>query len=68
MAGRPALQATAWAAGVAGALGSAVNDSGLLVAAAVAAVAWPALVVAATSPGPPEFGAEAVGVRAETAS
>jgi len=42
---RPALQATAWALLVAGVLGSALNDSGLLVGAAVMAVAWPALLV-----------------------
>ena len=42
---RPALRATAWALLVAGVLGSALNDSGLLVGAAVMAVAWPALLV-----------------------
>ena len=40
---RPARAATAWALVVAAVLGSAVNDSGLLVGAAVTAVGWPAL-------------------------
>jgi hypothetical protein len=46
---RPALGAAAWALGVAGVLGSVLNDSGLLVGAAVMAVAWPALMVVAPS-------------------
>jgi hypothetical protein len=41
--GRPARSAIAWALGVAAVLGSAFNDSGLLVGAAVVAVGWPAL-------------------------
>ena len=41
--GRPARAATAWALAAAAVVGSAVNDSGLLVGAAVVAVAWPAL-------------------------
>lgn len=50
LAGRPALVATAWALAVAAAVGSAVNDSGLIVGAAVSAVGWPALLaLAATS-------------------
>jgi hypothetical protein len=52
LSGRPALAAAAWALGVAGVVGSAANDSGLLVAAAVTAVAWPALVAVASAPGP----------------
>ena len=39
---RPALRAAAWALLLTGLLGSAVNDSGLAVAGAVMAVAWPA--------------------------
>jgi len=42
LAARPALRAAAWALLVAGLLGSAVNDSGLAVAGAVMAIAWPA--------------------------
>ncbi|MGI8777964.1 MAG: hypothetical protein ACR2LJ_11440 [Acidimicrobiales bacterium] len=50
---RPALAAMTWALVVAGVIGSVVNDSGLLVGAAVTAVAWPALVaVAGTDLGP----------------
>ena len=41
--GLPARAAIVWALGVAAVLGSALNDSGLLVGAAVVAVGWPAL-------------------------
>jgi hypothetical protein len=41
----PAWRAAAWALLVAAVIGSAVNDSGLLVGAAVTAVGWPALLV-----------------------
>ncbi len=48
---RPTLRAAAWALAVGAMVGSAVNDSGLVVGAAVMAVAWPALVVlGSTSP------------------
>jgi hypothetical protein len=40
--GRPALRAGAWALLAVAVLGSAVNDSGLQVAAAAAAIGWPA--------------------------
>lgn len=49
--GRTALRATAWALAVAGVLGSVVNDSGVLVGAAVMAMAWPAFL--ALGGGPP---------------
>jgi hypothetical protein len=65
--GRPARAATAWALAAAAVIGSAVNDSGLLVGAAVVAVGWPALLaldavdaaaadhcVGAAPAGPPE--------------
>lgn len=52
LAGRSALQATGWAMVVAGVLGSALNDSGLMVGAAVMAVAWPAFMALASPPGP----------------
>jgi hypothetical protein len=50
MADHPALSAAAWALLVAGVLGSAVNDSGLAVAGAVMAIAWPAFFL--LGPGP----------------
>jgi len=40
-----ALRAAAWSVVVAAVVGSLLNDSGIVVAAAVAAVAWPALLV-----------------------
>lgn len=43
LAAQPGLAAMAWALAVAAVVGSAVNDSGLMVAAAVSAVGWPAL-------------------------
>ena len=46
----PALEAVAWALAVAAVIGSVVNDSGLVVAAAVAAVGWPALLGATAPP------------------
>jgi hypothetical protein len=54
---RPALRFASWAVLVAAVLGSVLNDSGVNVAAAVLAVAWPAGVVVASagreaSPGP----------------
>ncbi|HEX2193019.1 MAG TPA: hypothetical protein VHH09_07470, partial [Acidimicrobiales bacterium] len=52
---RPAWAATAWALAVAAVIGSAVNDSGLLVGAAVTAVGWPAL-LAVDSAEPAETG------------
>jgi hypothetical protein len=60
---RPALQATAWALGVAGVLGSVLNDSGLLVGAAVMAMAWPALMVLAPSPDGDPVAAEPAAAR-----
>ena len=60
---RPALRATAWALAVAGVLGSALNDSGLLVGAAVMAIAWPALVALAPPPGGDPTTAEPVAGR-----
>ncbi|MEA2703131.1 MAG: hypothetical protein QOD63_1076, partial [Actinomycetota bacterium] len=42
----PALRATGWALLAAAVAGSVLNDSGVIVGAAVVAVAWPALVVA----------------------
>jgi hypothetical protein len=55
---RPALRFGAYAVLVAAVLGSLLNDSGVNVAAAVLAVAWPAAVAvgASPSPGPPERG------------
>lgn len=47
LAGRPGLVAMASGLVVAGVLGSVVNDSGLIVGAAVTAVAWPALLAVA---------------------
>ncbi|MDQ6799031.1 MAG: hypothetical protein M3011_13620, partial [Actinomycetota bacterium] len=44
LATNPGLAAMTWALIVAGVVGSMVNDSGLIVGAAVTAVAWPALV------------------------
>jgi len=52
LADRPALRAAAWALLVAGVLGSAVNDSGLAVAGAVMAIAWPAFFLLAPHPVP----------------
>jgi hypothetical protein len=52
LAGRPALGAAAWALLVAGLVGSAVNDSGLAVAGAVMAIAWPAFFLLAPGPEP----------------
>ena len=52
LADRPALQAAAWALLVAGVLGSAVNDSGLAVAGAVMAIAWPAFFLLASGSEP----------------
>jgi hypothetical protein len=60
LAGRPALRAAAWALLVAGVLGSAVNDSGLAVAGAVMAIAWPAFFLLAPEPAP---GADGLGRR-----
>ncbi|MFN2608643.1 MAG: hypothetical protein ABR511_12260 [Acidimicrobiales bacterium] len=48
---RPALSAMALALAVAAAVGSAVNDSGLLVASSVVAVGWPALLLLAGEAG-----------------
>jgi len=61
----PALSAMTWALVVAGVVGSAVNDSGLLVAAAVSTMAWPTLVVAADADAPPRSTA---GIAATTTS
>ncbi len=44
LAEHPGLAAMTWALVVAGVLGSVLNDSGLIVGAAVTAVAWPSLV------------------------
>ena len=52
LAGRPALRAGGWALLVAGVLGSAVNDSGLAVAGAVMAIAWPAFFLLAPGSDP----------------
>jgi hypothetical protein len=46
----PALKAAAWALAIVAVAGSALNDSGLQIAAAVSAVSWP--VYLAVSPGP----------------
>lgn len=50
LGGRPALMATAWALAVAAVVGSVLNDSGLIVATAVMAVGWPALLTLAAPP------------------
>jgi hypothetical protein len=47
---RPALQAGAWALVIGAVLGSALNDSGLQVAAGVVAVAWPSYLAVASEP------------------
>ncbi|HEX2043103.1 MAG TPA: hypothetical protein VHF24_10760 [Acidimicrobiales bacterium] len=67
---RPALQVTAWALAVAGVLGSALNDSGLLVGAAVMAMAWPAFLLLggpSTAPVPPAAAAARAANRVEAA-
>lgn len=50
LSGRPALRAGAWAVVTLAVLGSVLNDSGLQVGAAAAAIAWPACVVLAREP------------------
>ncbi len=50
LADHPGLAAMTWALVVAGVLGSVLNDSGLIVGAAVTAVAWPALVAVTVEP------------------
>ncbi|MGI8806962.1 MAG: hypothetical protein ACR2KK_03805 [Acidimicrobiales bacterium] len=51
---RPALRAAASALLTAAVLGSVLNDSGVVVAASVLAIAWPAGVVIATQARQPE--------------
>ncbi len=50
LATHPGLVAMTWALIVAGVVGSMVNDSGLIVGAAVTAIAWPALVAVTAAP------------------
>jgi hypothetical protein len=56
--GRPALLATAWALAIAGVAGSLLNDSGLVVGAAVMAITWPAFMALAATRGRPAEGLE----------
>lgn len=56
--GRPALVATAWALALAGVAGSLLNDSGLVVGAAVMAITWPAFMALATTRGKPPDGVD----------